>query len=41
MISSPFIIIVGVAKFLGTITALTVILRAYLRHRGESIVTCP
>jgi len=34
-------VFVSVALIVGSIIALTIMLRAYLRHRGESLVTCP
>jgi hypothetical protein len=40
MVFVPFVF-VSVALTVGAIIALTIMLRAYLRHRGKSLVTCP
>jgi hypothetical protein len=40
MISTPFILL-SIALVVGAIIALTIMIRAYIRHRGESLVTCP
>jgi len=40
MISSLFILL-GIALAVGAIVGLTIMIRAYLHHRGKSLVTCP
>lgn len=40
MISVPFIV-VSMVLAVGVIVGLTIIVRAYVRHRGKSLVTCP
>ena len=40
MISTP-LVIVAVVLTVAAVTAITIMLRAYLRHRGKSLVTCP
>jgi len=40
MISTPFILL-SIVCGVGAIIALTIMIRAYLRHRGENLVICP